>query len=443
MSLTKVSYAMINGDVVNVLDFEAVGDGIADDTVALQNAMNQVGKTVFLPKGTYKTTATLTPRCAAIVGESALDSIIKPSSAVAKTMSIHYGGVDAPYPTYLGLFKVDGADTTGATGLYFGDVDSCAVTVDTMYVNNFTGTSAVGIRIGQMLKSHFRRVICGGNYNGLLCLDPTGISFPTTVNFDSCVFSDNDNVGAEITTGWDITFNSCIFESNLKHGSFLLPGTGGKLKNIVYQSCWFEQNGDVSPNLGSLVAGNYTALGGAQIELIVRDCFFNLDVNYNKAIIFAGSAVGGVLSNPRFDYVAANSIEVRSDAFVTLTDWLPTGGADYETVVFALDGRVRTTNDITYVRNGLVSCPSAVATTIFTVPTGEDFTANVRVWLSGSSSVGTVTVSQSGSVGATPVLLSNSVSGLTFSVSGQDIQVTQSSGSVADCHWLYTKTYNF
>jgi hypothetical protein len=443
MSLTKVTYSMIDGAVVNVFDFGAVGDGVADDTVALQNAMNQVGKTVFLPKGTYKTTATLTPRCAQIIGESALDSIIEPSSAVTKVMSIHYGGVNDPYPTYMQGFKVDGANTTNATGLYFGDVDSCAVTVDTIYVQNFTGTSGVGIRIGQVLKSNFRRVFATGCYNGMLCLDPTGISFPTTVHFDSCVFSDNVNVGAELTTGWGIAFTSCVFESNLKHGSFLLPGSGGKLKNIVYQSCWFEQNGSTSPNLGSLVAGNYTALGGAQIELIVRDCFFNLDVNYNKAVIFAGSAVGGVLSNPRFDYVAANSIEVRSDAFVTLTDWLPTGSADYETVVFASDGKVRTTNDIAYVRNGLVSCPTATATTIFTVPTGEDFTANVRVWLSGSSSVGTVTVSQSGSVGAAPVLLGSAVSGLTFSVSGQNIQVTQSSGSTANCNWLYDKTYNF
>lgn len=443
MSLTKVSFSMINGEVVNVLDYGAVGDGSTDDTTALQNAMNEVGKTVFLPKGTYKTTSTLTPRCAAIIGESASDSIIKPSSAVTKTMSIHYGGVNAPYPTYMGTFKVDGADTTGATGLYFGDVDVCAVTVDTMYVNNFTGTSAVGIRVGQMLKSQFRRVLCGNNWNGLLCLDPTGYSFPTTVNFDSCVFSDNANVGAELTTGWDITFNSCVFESNLKHGSFLLPNSGGKLKNIVYQSCWFEQNGNVSPNLGSLVAGNYTALGGAQIELIVRDCFFNLDVNYNKAIIFAGTAVGGVLSNPRFDYVPSNCIEVRSGAFVTLTDWLPTSSVDYDSVVYAIDGRVRTTNDIKYVRNGTVDCGTGIATTMFTVPTGEDFTADLRVWISGSSAVGTVTVSQSGSAGAAPVLLGSAVSGVTFSLSGQDVQATQSTGSTQTCHWLYTKTYNF
>jgi len=443
MALTKVTYSMIDGAVVNVFDFGAVGDGVADDTVALQNAMNQVGKTVFLPKGTYKTTATLTPRCAQIIGESALDSIIEPSSAVTKVMSIHYGGVNDPYPTYLQGFKIEGANTTNATGLYFGDVDVCAVTVDTMYVENFTGTSGVGIRVGQMLKSEFRRIVAYGCYNNLLVLDPAGYSFPTTIHFDSCVFANGTNRGAEITTGWNLKFTNCIFESNAKQGVQVLPGTGGEIRNIIFDACWFEQNGGVSPNIGQMRIGNGTALGGAQIETIVRDCFFNLDVNYNKAVFFDGSAVGGVLSNPRFDYVPTYSIEVRNDAFVTLTDWMPTSGAAYDTIIYAPDGTIRTANDIAYVKNGLVSCPTATATTIFTVPTNEDFTANVRVWISSTSSVGTVTVSQSGAVAATPVLLGSAVSGVTFSLSGQNVQVTQSSGSTLDCHWLYTKTYRF
>ena len=35
MSLTKVSYSMINGAVYNVLDYGAVGNGVADDTSAI------------------------------------------------------------------------------------------------------------------------------------------------------------------------------------------------------------------------------------------------------------------------------------------------------------------------------------------------------------------------------------------------------------------------
>ena len=52
MSLTKVSFSMINGDVANVLDYGAIADGVADDTAAIQAAIN-TNKAVFLPRGVY------------------------------------------------------------------------------------------------------------------------------------------------------------------------------------------------------------------------------------------------------------------------------------------------------------------------------------------------------------------------------------------------------
>lgn len=66
MSLTKVSYSMINGEVLNVLDFGADPSGSADSTAAFQAALdaangvtNPPGKAVFVPAGTYKISDTL------------------------------------------------------------------------------------------------------------------------------------------------------------------------------------------------------------------------------------------------------------------------------------------------------------------------------------------------------------------------------------------------
>jgi hypothetical protein len=63
MALTKASFSMITGTPVNVKDFGAVGDGIADDFLAINKAAQYVssqgGGTVYYPPGTYRITRSI------------------------------------------------------------------------------------------------------------------------------------------------------------------------------------------------------------------------------------------------------------------------------------------------------------------------------------------------------------------------------------------------
>lgn len=77
MALTKATFSMIDGAVLNVLDFGAVGDGVADDTAAITAAIaagtasSITPYVVYFPTGSYKVTSPLT--CGAygnLVGET-------------------------------------------------------------------------------------------------------------------------------------------------------------------------------------------------------------------------------------------------------------------------------------------------------------------------------------------------------------------------------------
>jgi hypothetical protein len=82
MALTRATYSMIEGAVVNVRDLGAVGDGVANDTAAIQAAIN-TGKAVYIPNGTYLVTALTLGAGTVMYGETKERAIIKGSTANA------------------------------------------------------------------------------------------------------------------------------------------------------------------------------------------------------------------------------------------------------------------------------------------------------------------------------------------------------------------------
>ena len=64
-------------DFVSVKDYGAVGNGVTDDTAAIQAAINS-GKAAYLPAGTYRVTTSLTlPSGAIVFGEGPALSVVE------------------------------------------------------------------------------------------------------------------------------------------------------------------------------------------------------------------------------------------------------------------------------------------------------------------------------------------------------------------------------
>jgi hypothetical protein len=85
-------------DVVSVKDFGAVGDGVIDDTAAIQAAIDSAsssgGGTVMLPSGTFKVTSLVLKEFVEIEGQSARDTIINATAgATAGLFTIAAGPV--------------------------------------------------------------------------------------------------------------------------------------------------------------------------------------------------------------------------------------------------------------------------------------------------------------------------------------------------------------
>lgn len=143
MGLTKVfmpdmvtgelPFSMIEGAVINVLDYGAVGDGTTDDTAAIQAAVDaNPNGTVFFPTGAYKVTDTITVEynntpgyiCTNLAG-AGMGSTIYWHGANNKPV-ITYKGVQASAgfngkTTIEKLFFVNSIGASGSTGINFGD----------------------------------------------------------------------------------------------------------------------------------------------------------------------------------------------------------------------------------------------------------------------------------------------------------------------------------
>jgi hypothetical protein len=413
MSLTKASYSMINGAPVSVLDFGADPTGVADSTSAITAARNFVAaatdkyKLVF-PAGTYKYSVSpnfgVTNMCVEAQGEVLLNY------TGTGNCLIFDAGV-APALVYnmrfTGNFTVQGTSAS-ANGIYWRSVHH----------------SKIDCRVSG----------CGPTASGLLIEFAVCSEFNVVVSYNETPFTTNRPLYGYYLYRRDVgeTTSACTFYNPIIEG---VGSHGILLSEAVYNTFI----GGTSEGNGAY--GIYVLAGSR------NNSFYGIDLEANVKSLYdeggLNNYIGGLYANPT--EISGTGISFVGAQLGTLTN----SGTLYLNNV-SYDGTITNTGKITkqnvYYQTGAtfdtdlkinsfekqLSVASGVATTLITLPSTGNFFYNVYAYyVNGgpASAYGAWAVINKAADGTAHIYTQQNGSGMSISLSGLNIQVTQTSGA--------------
>ncbi len=258
--------------VVTPQDYGAVGNGVADDTAAVQAAITAVanagGGIVFFPTGTYLCTPSGSPAVALTVPSS--DVRLIGADASASVLKKNGNGV-------LVSFTGTTSPSTGATHVRYCGVENLGFNGNSQtgsvwqlyYADNFyalntqiSSNSDVVVDCVEFWDSRFINTVivnCGG-----------GVNSTTAPNVWIRNSSASSGVGASTGNSNNIHFIGCRFEGSLTGAIWVAQGTSNSSNpnNIKVLSCKFEADAIQG---GPLVQADNTTKA-----VVIDDCNFQL-----------------------------------------------------------------------------------------------------------------------------------------------------------------------
>jgi hypothetical protein len=269
-------------DVVSVKDFGAVGNGVVDDTAAIQAAINALPATgggVYFPAGTYRVSSVITLNKAGTYYGDGYSTKITTASATADIFNVtaefihiekmllnasvtRSGGWFITVAAGANRFRISDFDFDGA---FQGIQTSAAatVTIERGNILNTVATSGVGIRVNAGFDVTIRDILLDG---------------------PSQIFA-----GVYVRVVGDLTIEDCNF---IKGGQalYLNPQAGEVISSVWANNTFFDTSG----------RGLYAQAQGASasiVRCIFDQCWFSGHTNEGVRLETSG---GGVIDGMDF-----------------------------------------------------------------------------------------------------------------------------------------------
>lgn len=312
LSFPSLCASEVNPVYVNVKAFGAVGDGVTNDTSAIQAAISYVqstdGGTVLFPAGTYIVNSTLNVIKTLGIVLQGVSGFGSGSSIIMFTLSDSSTGIDARGSSGFEMHYIQVAYNSST---YSGTL------VDLSFLNtSFTLYSSI-------TNSQFYQTNSATNTKSaytLLYLD--GV---TGCMIENCTFKGAQNLilGSNPSNGFYppdlVTFDHCVF-TDWSHVAIYCPGNTFK-----FDTCWFDLKGSGAPAIGNNNTVSCTNL------TVINSSFSNCTAS-NPAIIsfyytyninfYSCDFDGGGQSNTNAFYLSANNFawDIRSCSFSKMTN---------------------------------------------------------------------------------------------------------------------------
>ena len=323
-------------DTVSVKDFGAVGDGVADDTAAIQAAYNSNAAIIQFPAGTFKVSSTIyINRGVTINGSGAQDGSggNGQSSGLSSTV-INYTGTgncidlvgsqtEGVSNVHLSNFMING-NVLADGGLFIGSstaVSKC--TFKNLGIFNFTNATTnkgYGVGIRNCILSLFENVYVHG------CNDGFNIGFGATTScqFTSCFSRVNNQYGWLIRQGNGFSFDQCVAEGNVKTGLVIDARTGQNISDVAFYSWYSEFNASAANTYPSLQI-KQTGTGSTSNIRFYSPAFYDYSTyNYGTGVWTIACIYLGTITNVKFVNAVCTSVNsnfIECSSGTTECEW--------------------------------------------------------------------------------------------------------------------------